>query len=106
MRNQKYRYVGARAGGGGKGKGKKGAAPAAGAELFDMESDPGQTKNVIADHPEVAAAMKAAYDQYWKEARPLMVNEDAPMSPTRPFHEWYRQQEAAGGIPDWKAPAL
>lgn len=108
VRNQKYRYVGTRAGGGGKGKGKKGAAgaPAGGPELYDMEADPGQTKNVIADHPDVAASMKAAWDQYWKEARPLMVNEDAPMSPTRPFHEWYRQQEAAGGIPEWKAPSL
>ncbi len=97
VRSQRWRYVGARAGRG-KGKGSK-AAPA----LFDMEADPAQTKNVLADHPEVAAKMLAAYDRYWKEARPLMVNEAAPMSPTRPYHEWYREQEAAGGIPRWTA---
>jgi arylsulfatase len=108
VRNQKFRYVGARAGGGGgKGKAKKGAPAApAGPELYDMEADPGQTKNVIADHPDIAAKMKAAYDQYWTEAIPLMVNEKVEMSPTRPYHEWYREQEVAGGIPKWVAPEL
>jgi len=112
VRNQKYRYVAAQGGGGatkgkGKDKGKKGA-PAAprGPELFDMETDPGQTTNVIDRHPEIAAQMKAAFDHYWTEAIPLMVNEKAPMSPTKPYHEWYREQEAAGGIPEWVAPAL
>ena len=112
VRNQKYRYVAAQGGGGatkgkGKDKGKKGA-PAAprGPELFDMETDPGQTTNVIDRHPEIAAQMKAAFDHYWTEAIPLMINEKAPMSPTKPYHEWYREQEAAGGIPEWVAPAL
>jgi len=106
VRSQKYRYVGARAGGGGgKGKAKKGAPVAPlGPELFDMEADPGQTQNVMADHPEIAAEMRAAYDRYWTEAIPLMVNERAEMSPTRPYHEWFREQEAAGGIPNWEAP--
>jgi arylsulfatase len=112
VRNQKYRYVGSQGGGGpakgkGKEKGKKGApALPRGPELYDMEADPGQTKNVIADHPDIAASMKAAFDQYWTEAIPLMVNESAAMSPTKPYHEWYREQEAAGGIPRWKAPEL
>jgi arylsulfatase A-like enzyme len=104
VRNQRWRYVGP-SGGGGAAKGKKGTPPA-GPALYDMEADPGQTTNVIDRHPEVAAAMKAAYDQYWSEARPLMVNEDAPMSPTRPYHEWFREQEAAGGIPRWVPPTL
>lgn len=108
VRNQKYRYVSAQ-GGGGKAKGKAGkGAPSVprGPALYDMEADPGQTTDVIEAHPEVAAAMKAAFDQYWTEAIPLMVNETAEMSPTRPYHEWYREQEAAGGIPEWVAPEL
>ena len=48
--------------------------------------------------------MNAAYDAFWKDARPLMVNETAPMSPTRPFFELYEKQLKHGGIPDWKAP--
>ncbi len=38
-------------------KGKKRAA--AGAELYDLANDPGEERNVIADHPERAAALRA-----------------------------------------------
>ena len=54
----------------------------------------------------MAAKMRAAYAKFWKEARPLMVNEDVPMSPTRPYHVWYEKQMKAGGIPQWKEPEL
>jgi arylsulfatase A-like enzyme len=106
VRNQRYRYVGPSPAAANR-KGKK-AAPTSpsSAQLYDMEADPSQTQNIIADHPEIAAQMKAAYDQYWKEARPLMVNESAPMSPTKPYHEWFNKQKASTGIPDWKAPEL
>lgn len=105
VRNQKYRLVG-------------GGTPTSIVEkrnkkavsnkdsLYDMEKDPGQTTNIIEQNPEIAKEMKAAYDAFWKEARPLMVNEEAPMSPTRPFHVWFEEQQAAGGIPKWEAPEL
>jgi len=102
IRNQRYRYVGPTGGGA---RDRKADAHA-GASLYDMQTDPGQKTNVIDQHPEVAAKMRAAYEQYWKEARPLMVNETAPMSPTKPFHEWFNQQKADAGIPDWKVPEL
>lgn len=70
--------------------------------LYDMEKDPGQTTNVAADHPEVVAKLLAAYETFWQEARPLMVNENVPMSPTRPYHVAYRKQEQDGGIPRWQ----
>ncbi|MCY2975166.1 MAG: arylsulfatase [Planctomycetota bacterium] len=69
--------------------------------LYDMQSDPGQTKNCIADHPEVVAEMRAAYDSWWKETRPMMVNEMRPLSPSRPFHDWFHKQQSESGIPDW-----
>ena len=74
--------------------------------LYDMQRDPGQTANVIDEHPQVVRRMRSAYEAWWKETRPLMVNEEAPMSPTRPFHELYSKQMETTGIPDWKAPAL
>jgi len=49
----------------------------------------------------VLKAMMAYYDQWWSEARPLMVNEGAVMSKIWPFHEKYYAQEKNGGIPDW-----
>ncbi len=75
-------------------------------QLYDMLADPSQTTDIAADHPAVVADMKAAYEVFWQEAKPLMINEDAPMSPTRPFHVWYEEQIAAGGIPEWQAPEL
>jgi len=71
-------------------------------ELFDMDADPSQTKNVIKDFPQVETSMRAAYDAWWKETRPMMVNETAPMSPIRPFHELHKAQLANGGISEWK----
>ncbi|MCA9207837.1 MAG: arylsulfatase [Planctomycetales bacterium] len=74
--------------------------------LYDMQADPGQTTNVIDQHPEQAQAMREAYDAWWKKTRPMMVNETAPMSPTRPFHVLYNQQVNESGIPEWSPPEL
>lgn len=71
-------------------------------ELFDMDADPGQTKNVIEQYPGVVEEIRTAWDAWWKETRPMMVNESAEMSPTRPFHQLYETQLANGGIPVWK----
>ena len=71
-------------------------------ELYDMDRDPGQTTNVIEEHPAIVDAMRKAYDQWWKKTRPMMVNETAPMSPVRPFHVHYNEQLKTTGIPDWK----
>ncbi len=87
VRNQRFRLVGTD-------------------QLYDMEKDPGQETNVIDDHPGVVERMKSAYERFWSEARPLMVNEAVPLSPTRPYHVWFEEQVAAGGIPDWEAPEL
>lgn len=34
-------------------------------ELFDIRQDPGQTRNVIADHPEVVASIRRDFEDYW-----------------------------------------
>jgi hypothetical protein len=47
-------------------------------ELYDLKDDPGETRNVIANHPEVVATLRAAYDQWWADVQPLLVNESAP----------------------------
>ena len=54
-------------------------------QLYDMKKDPNQTVNIADKHLDVVQSMRAAYQEFWKEARPLMVNETVPMSPTRPF---------------------
>ena len=75
-------------------------------QLFDLEADPGEKKDVAAEHPEVVAKMMAAYDVWWDESRPGMVNENADLHTGKPFVEAFKKQEAAGGIPDWKNPKI
>ncbi len=70
-------------------------------ELYDIQKDPGQTTNVIELYPENARMMLEAYELWWEETRPLMINEGVPLSPVHPFHEKFYEQEKNGGIPDW-----
>lgn len=71
-------------------------------ELYDIQNDPYETANVIGEHADVVAEMRVAYDEWWTETRPLMVNENVPNSPTRPFFELYEQQLKLSGISLWK----
>ncbi len=48
-------------------------------ELFDMQSDPGQTKNIAAEQPEAARRLTAAYDQWWREVLPQTRESRAPI---------------------------
>lgn len=68
-------------------------------ELYDLQADPGETKNVIAEHPEVAAKLRATYDQWWTDVQPLLVNENVTNIPKiNPLKELYWKQ--FGGGPD------
>ena len=46
-------------------------------ELYDLKTDPGETENVIAEHPEVVDQLRTVYDQWWTRMQPRLVNEDA-----------------------------
>ena len=48
-----------------------------GEELFDLKNDPGETKNVINEYPEVVAQLRTLYDKWWIRMQPGMVNEDS-----------------------------
>ena len=67
-------------------------------ELYDLKADPGETKNVIADHPEVVATLRTAYDKWWDEVQPLLVNENVVGPKMNPMKELYWKQ--FGGGPD------
>lgn len=65
-------------------------------QLFDIPNDPGEKTDVAAAHPAVVQRLAAAYDQWWLEIRPLLVNEDAPLPRLNPFKELYWQQYGGG----------
>lgn len=69
-------------------------------ELYDLKADPGETTNVISEHPKDIAKLSAAYDQWWQDVQPLMVNEDATGPEINLFQQLYYEQ--FGGSPTEK----
>jgi arylsulfatase len=68
-------------------------------ELYDLQADPGENKNIAAQHPDVVDRITKAYDQWWDETLPCLVNEDAyKTAPAmNPFKELYWQQYQGPG---------
>lgn len=40
-------------------------------ELYDIFADPGQTKNIVAEHPDLVRSLKEQYDAWWKQTSAL-----------------------------------
>ena len=83
----------------GKGKAAKKTAPEGAPvaakpnwQLFDLSVDYGETTDVAAQHPEVVSDLIARHDAWWKECRPLMVNENVAGPAENPFKVMYRAQ--------------
>ena len=74
--------------------------------LFDMEQDPSQLNDISKDYPEVVTAMKSAYEEFWDEVRPMMINENVPLAKEVPYHKYYNEQRATTGITNWVEPEL
>lgn len=77
-----------------------------GKALYNIDKDPSEKKDVSKQHPEVVAEMMKAYEAWWTEVRPMMVNEDASLDTGKPYVELFNKQMANGGIPDWQEPDL
>ncbi len=75
-------------------------------ELYDIETDPYETTNVAADHPDVVADLRKIYDAWWAKTVPLMVNENVPYSPVHPQDVRYEKQLKERGIPTWTPPQI
>ena len=54
----------------------------------------------------MASEMLKAFDVWWSDVRPLMVNEDASLATGKPFRDQFEKQKRERGIPNWVAPAL
>jgi arylsulfatase len=67
-------------------------------ELYDLRNDPGEKVNVIAQHPEMAATLRRAYNAWWESVQPMLVNEGAVGPKVNPFKAHYWKQ--FGGGPD------
>ncbi len=67
-------------------------------ELYDLKADPGETRNIITEHPEVVSKFRTAYDQWWQDVQPYFENENAVGPKINPMKALYWQQ--FGGGPD------
>jgi arylsulfatase A-like enzyme len=78
-------------------------------ELFDVSKDYSQKNNVASEHPDVVKELAAAFDRWWTECLPLMVNEKAQGPDVNPFQEIYYHQFGGSPTPEdlnlmrWKA---
>lgn len=66
-------------------------------ELYDLAADPGQKSNVAADHPQVVRQLEAAYDRWWDDVQPFLVNERATPPSFNPYHTQYWKQYQGPG---------
>ena len=80
VRNEKWRLVGK-------------------SELYNIDKDPGEQNNVASENPQVVQQMLEAYDKWWDEVRPLMINEDASLDTGNPFRDQSDKQREEKGIP-------
>jgi len=65
-------------------------------QLFDLTKDYAQKNDVAGEHPEVVKELAAAFDKWWDECLPLMVNEKAIGPKLNPFAVRYWEQFGGG----------
>jgi arylsulfatase len=72
-------------------------------ELYDISTDPSETKNLYNAEPKVVEQLQQSYEQWWESVLPLMVNEGLPMvtPEEQPLAKRYYKQLEEFGIPDW-----
>lgn len=73
----------------GKGPGK---APRYTWQIFDVQSDPGETNDLVLARPDILRRLDAAYDAWWQSILPCLENENAPLPPVSAFNAVYRKQ--------------
>lgn len=65
--------------------------------LYDLQTDPGETNDLAAQHPDIVKRLDAEYDKWWAEVQPLLVNETAAQPAINPYHEEYWKQYQGPG---------
>ena len=61
-------------------------------ELYDLAADPGEERDVAAEHPAVLERLAKAYDAWWASVQGDLVNEDLDGPQENPFTVAFRAQ--------------
>jgi arylsulfatase A-like enzyme len=66
-----------------------------GVELYDMEADPGQRRDVAAEHPEVVAELRSGYERWWEVVSlqfdgtiPILIGQNRGETVLLNSHDW------------------
>lgn len=78
-----------------------------GSELYDLPADPGQRRNVAAEHPAVVRSLRAGYDRWYADVSrrfdeycPIVLGEDAENPARLTAHDWH------GEVVPWDQTAV
>ena len=66
-------------------------------ELYDLQADPAQKKDVSAENSSIVQTLRETYEKWWSDVQPLLVNEDAVPPKINSFKALYWEQ--FGGEP-------
>jgi arylsulfatase len=69
-------------------------------KLFDVRADYGEQNDLAAREPDVLKQLAGAYDQWWSDVQPLLVNERVIGPKINPFKEMYWHQFGGGPSAD------
>lgn len=72
-------------------------------ELYDINGDPGEKENLASKYPTVVNDLRNAYEKWWEETAPLMINEGLPKvkKADLPLVIRFNKQLKESGIPHW-----
>ena len=68
-------------------------------QLFDVQADPGQTRDLAPEFPAEVRRLADAYEAWWKSVQPQLINESAVLPSLNPFKELYWKQFALTPTP-------
>jgi arylsulfatase len=60
--------------------------------LYDLKADIAESKDLVAEKPEVVRTIEAAYDAWWTSVLPCLENESVPGAKVMPFHVAFEKQ--------------
>ena len=70
-----------------------------GKELYDLETDPAEAKNIAAEKPEIAAKLRAEYETWFKD-----VSSTRGYAPVRIFIGTEHENPVSLSRQDWRGP--
>jgi arylsulfatase len=69
-------------------------------QLFDVAHDPGEKHDMASRFPKAVLELGFAFDRWWEEVQPMLVNEQVPGPRVNPFKELYWKQFGGGPTPE------